>query len=218
MADPVIEKFHMENDRWTLDNARVLPLRGIVIHYDVGTSIENTMQYLLESVDKNPRKSASYNYLISRSGRIVELNDPKYTRAWHAGNSSLDIPSGEHLTSLNRSTIGICCCNYGYSATCDDPNKKAARHVLAPAPLSRRLLFWEPYTNAQIDSLISLIKYLERYLEWTSEFIVGHEDVSPGRKVDPGPLFPWHRLWEGLNLEIYNREGPQEELFCRESS
>jgi len=215
MSEPIIERFHMDNDRWDESNAKYRSLRGIVIHYDVSKSIDSTMQYLLENVDKNPNKSASYHYLIGRGGRIVELNDPKYTRAWHAGVSNLVIPSGEHLTSLNRSTIGICCCNYGFAETPDDPNERASRRVLAPSPNSGRFLYWEPYTMRQIDCLIWLIKHLEVRLEWKAEFIVGHEDVSPGRKVDPGPLFPWSRLWEGLNLEYLEREGPQEELFGR---
>lgn len=215
MTEPIIEKYHMENDRWTIDNAKSRALRGIVLHYDVGRSIESTMQYLIETVDKSPNKSASYHYLISRTGRIVELNDPKYTRAWHAGRSSLDIPSGEHLVGLNATTVGICLCNYGYSESPDDPNSRASRNVLAPAPISRRLLFWEPYTDSQLDSLIWLIKKIESDLEWKAEFIVGHEDVAPGRKVDPGPLFPWSKLWEGLNLEFLEREGPQEDLFGR---
>lgn len=213
-----IEKFHMEHDRWTSDNAMFESPRGFVIHYDVGTSIDSTMQYLLESVDKNPNKSASYHYLISRSGRIVELNDPKYTRAWHAGRSSLDLPSGEHLTSLNKSSIGICCCNHGYSEAPDDPNKRGSRRVLAPAPISKRYLFWEPYPLGQIAKLAELIKHVESELNFSAEFIVGHEDVSPGRKVDPGPLFPWSFLWENLNLDYLDREGPQEQLFSRSGS
>lgn len=56
-----------------------------------------------------------------------------------------------------------------------------------------------PYTDAQYRSLQELTAYLfEHYPELNSERLVGHSDIAPGRKTDPGPAFDWHRYRQGL--------------------
>ena len=71
-------------------------------------------------------------------------------------------------TDLNSSSIGIELDNNGY----------------------------EPFADAQIESLIELLKVLkERHRIPTANFI-GHSDIAPGRKVDPNPTFPWEKLAE----------------------
>ncbi|MEP6939188.1 MAG: N-acetylmuramoyl-L-alanine amidase [Rudaea sp.] len=53
-----------------------------------------------------------------------------------------------------------------------------------------------PFATAQIDSLLALLTDLTQRLQIPPQQVIGHEDLAPGRKVDPGPLFPWQRLAE----------------------
>ena len=54
----------------------------------------------------------------------------------------------------------------------------------------------DPFPDAQIDKLIVLLEDLTRRLGIPRQQVIGHEDMAPGRKIDPGPLFPWQRLHE----------------------
>lgn len=115
----------------------------------------------------------SSHYLIDREpGPIYQLVDEQ-RRAWHAGESEW-----QGRTWLNSSSIGIELVNAGYAEGAD----------------GRRL--WYPYSEAQIEALIVLLKDIMQRHGLKPGAIVGHSDIAPQRKVDPGPLFPWQRLAE----------------------
>ena len=60
---------------------------------------------------------------------------------------------------------------------------------------------WHPYSEAQVQSLILLLKDIARRNNIQPRHIIGHSDIAPLRKLDPGPMFPWKRLAdEGLGL------------------
>ena len=114
----------------------------------------------------------SAHYLIDEgSAKVYRLVDEN-RRAWHAGDSSW-----QGRTWLNASTLGIELVNQGYVEGPD------GRH-------------WQPYDEAQIQALIALLKDLVKRHDLPIDSIIGHSDVAPQRKVDPGPLFPWQRLAE----------------------
>ncbi|CAI1553674.1 N-acetylmuramoyl-L-alanine amidase AmiD precursor [Serratia quinivorans] len=95
---------------------------------------------------------------------------PEALRAWHAGASSW-----RGRTNLNDTSIGIEIVNRGFNQT---------------------LLFthWQPYTPQQIALLIPLSRdIIQRYGILPTD-VVGHSDIAPQRKQDPGPLFPWQQL------------------------
>lgn len=54
----------------------------------------------------------------------------------------------------------------------------------------------EPFTDAQIDALIRLLEDLTTRHRIPRSAVIGHSDLAPGRKIDPGPLFPWKRLYD----------------------
>ncbi|RZJ09202.1 MAG: N-acetylmuramoyl-L-alanine amidase [Rubrivivax sp.] len=91
-------------------------------------------------------------------------------RAWHAGASYW---AGS--TNLNSASIGIEIVNAGYV---DSP----AGRVYAPFP------------QAQVDEVIALVRDIQRRHNVRPERIIGHADIAPGRKQDPGPTFPWKQL------------------------
>ncbi|MDD0844949.1 N-acetylmuramoyl-L-alanine amidase [Pseudomonas sp. Gutcm_11s] len=116
------------------------------------------------------RGEVSAHYLIDDgSAKVYRLVDED-RRAWHAGDSQW-----QGRTWLNASTIGIELVNQGYFQ----------------GPAGR---YWQPYSEAQIDTLIVLLKDLVKRHDLPIDSIIGHSDVAPQRKVDPGPLFPWKRL------------------------
>lgn len=114
----------------------------------------------------NPVSQVSAHYFVFSDGRVLQLV-PESRRAWHAGKSYWD---GE--TDINSSSIGIEIANPGH-----------------PGGLP-------PYPDAQIESVIALTKDIVTRWRIPATRVLGHSDVAPGRKVDPGELFPWKRLHE----------------------
>ena len=132
----------------------------------------------------------SAHYLIGddKDATIYKLVDES-RRAWHAGES-------EWLgrTWLNSSSIGIEIVNPGY----------------VDGPAGR---LWYPYSEAQVQSLIALLKDITRRNAINPINIIGHSDIAPLRKLDPGPLFPWKRLAEA-GLGVW----PDEQAVARQQA
>jgi N-acetylmuramoyl-L-alanine amidase len=96
-------------------------------------------------------------------------------RAYHAG-----VGSWKGQTALNAASIGIEIVNAGSYLTANG-------------------IEWADYPKAQIDAVIDLVKWIVARHEIRADRILGHSDIAPLRKVDPGPKFPWKRLAdEGL--------------------
>lgn len=112
----------------------------------------------------DPRSRVSSHYFVFEDGRLVQSVD-ETMRAWHAG------VSGWHaIRDVNAASIGIEIANpghdHGYVAFPDD----------------------------QIAAVIALTQRIMARWEIPAAGVVGHSDVAPGRKIDPGELFPWARL------------------------
>jgi len=119
----------------------------------------------------DPRSQVSAHYLISETGRIHALVEDS-KRAWHAGESFW-----KGRTDINSCSLGIELSNPGHS------------HGYTPFP------------DAQINALIQLCLHLQARWNIPSSRILGHSDVAPHRKQDPGHLFPWNKLHHhGLGL------------------
>lgn len=114
----------------------------------------------------------SSHYLVAEDGTIYELVD-EGRRAWHAG-----VSSWRGNTQLNASSIGIEIVNMGLQGPVEDPASFAE------------------YPKAQIDAVLELCKDIVRRHGIRPERVVGHSDIAPQRKVDPGPRFPWRRFAE----------------------
>ncbi|KAF0861910.1 N-acetylmuramoyl-L-alanine amidase [Pseudomonas sp. LD120] len=142
-----------------------------IIVHYTSASLERSLALLTQG-------QVSSHYLIGddKAATLYKLVDEQY-RAWHAGQSQW-----QGRTWLNSSSIGIEIVNPGFS---DGPN-------------GRR---WYPYSEAQIQNLIVLLKDISQRNNISPRNIIGHSDIAPLRKLDPGPLFPWKRLAEaGLGL------------------
>lgn len=152
-------------------------VKYVVVHY---TTADNARSLQLLS-----RKNVSAHYLITdetrpRSYRLVDEN----LAAWHAGDSAWYTQ-----TALNGTSIGIELVNAGWTAgAAGDPQ-------------------WHAFNEAQIRTLTVLLHDIVTRHNIQPENIVGHSDVAPQRKVDPGPLFPWKQLAQSGLGRWYDEAG-----------
>lgn len=160
----------------------------IVIHYTAGRSPESSVSWL-----KNPQAKASAHLVIGKTAGIVQLV-PFNVKAWHAGKSQWKGRSG-----LNNFSIGIELDNAGLlEKRADGFYTHFGKHIdnsqviLAPHKNGGGEQAWEAFTDRQIEMTEQICLVLKEHYPIVD--IVGHDDISPGRKVDPGPAFPLKSL------------------------
>ncbi|WP_109829856.1 N-acetylmuramoyl-L-alanine amidase [Reichenbachiella versicolor] len=179
----------------------------IIIHYTAGKSGESSAKYLCRKKVK-----ASAHIVLDRSGHIYQLV-PFDTVTWHAGKSSYEGRSG-----FNKFSIGIEIDNAGVLEKVGNkykswfgktyPEEEVMQAVHRNESASR---FWHTYTEVQIDKTIEMIEALmDRYPTITN--ILGHEEISKGRKQDPGPAFPLDKVRNGF-LESREEELPMSDDY-----
>ncbi|MEA5581775.1 N-acetylmuramoyl-L-alanine amidase [Nodularia harveyana UHCC-0300] len=157
----------------------------LVMHYTANTSFDNTVKWFSQR-----RAKVSSHLVIGRDGRICQMV-PFNRMAWHAGQSKW----GE-LESLNRYSIGVELENAGKLERQDDGTWRSWEGKLIPDNEVDILIHknesiatgWHTYTKEQISSSIKVAVAL--HSEYTFKGILGHDDIAPDRKIDPGPAFP----------------------------
>ena len=112
----------------------------------------------------DPEAKVSAHYLIAEDGQIVRMVD-EAQRAWHAGASHW-----RGIEDVNSASVGIEIVNPGHE------------------------FGYRPFPEEQIDALVPLMAGIVQRHGVTRGNIVGHSDIAPTRKKDPGELFPWARL------------------------
>ena len=124
------------------------------------------MQSQIESINrlKSRRSKVSCHYLINRKGLITQMVMDNKV-AWHAGKSKW-----KNFINLNKNSIGIELVNKG------------------------REFGYQSFSDSQISNLISLCKRLQNRYRIKNENFLGHSDIAPLRKEDPGEKFPWKKL------------------------
>ena len=128
------------------------------------------------------RSRVSCHYVINRKGKIYRLVNEKNT-AWHAGKSCWS-----NYKNLNRYSIGIELVNKGHK------------------------FGYSNYTSKQISQLLVLCHRIIKKYNIPKNNIVGHSDIAPRRKNDPGEKFPWKvlsenkiGLWHNLNPNLLRK-------------
>jgi N-acetylmuramoyl-L-alanine amidase len=112
----------------------------------------------------NIKSKVSSHYLIKNNGEIAVLVPDLYI-AWHAGESSW-----KNFKSLNNSSIGIEISNPGHN------------------------FIYKKFSKNQIKSILKISKFLIKKYKINLKNILGHSDIAPNRKKDPGEKFPWQYL------------------------
>ena len=113
---------------------------------------------------KNPNSKVSCHYFINRNGDIYKMIDDTKV-AWHAGKSKW-----KNIKNLNKYSIGIEIQNKGH------------------------FINYQSFPKKQISPLIILIKSLLKKYKIKKNNVLGHSDIAPLRKKDPGEKFPWNFL------------------------
>jgi N-acetylmuramoyl-L-alanine amidase len=113
---------------------------------------------------RDPQAKVSAHYVVDEDGTILRLVDED-KRAWHAGQSHW-----RGITDVNSAAIGIEIVNPGHDHG------------------------YRPFPDAQMGALIPLVADIKERHAITRGNVVGHSDVAPARKQDPGELFNWHAL------------------------
>jgi N-acetylmuramoyl-L-alanine amidase len=191
--------------------------RVIVMHYtatwDAGSAIRT-----LKNANSENRVSA--HVVVDVDGAITQLV-PFKTKAWHAGTSHLDLPSGR-LSGLNSYSIGIEIVNAGYlrrteaGEYLDSTGRNVTQRLTSSpilAPWDRvgpGQLYWPVYPEAQLDAIEALTQGLLAAYP-SIEAIVGHSDLTV-RKSDPGPAFPLARFQRLLSNRA--ADGDDEVVFA----
>lgn len=172
--------------RQTPNIGGVLQARYLVLHYTAGSSLESSVQSL---TTRKPQGNASAHLVLGRGGRIVQLAAFNVV-TWHAG-----ISHWNGLTGLNQYAIGIEMDNAGRLhregeryVSWFGKTYPADEVVLAEHPQGGGVQPWHAYSRVQIERALELSDALVAY--YGIEDLLGHEDISPGRKTDPGPAFP----------------------------
>ena len=128
------------------------------------------------------QSEVSSHYFIKNNGDIVLLVPDLYI-AWHAGKSSW-----KSYEYLNKYSIGIEINNPGHQFN------------------------YKRFSKKQIKSILNLSKFLIKKYKINSKNILGHSDIAPNRKKDPGEKFPWKKLaknkvgfWHSLPISLLKR-------------
>ncbi len=113
---------------------------------------------------RDPEAKVSSHYVVAEDGTILQLV-AEDKRAWHAGKSFW-----RGVTDINSASVGIEIVNPGHE------------------------FGYRPFPEEQIDALVPLVAAIKERHGITRGNVVGHSDIAPTRKQDPGELFPWNRL------------------------
>lgn len=112
----------------------------------------------------DPAAKVSAHYLVAEDGTVLRMVD-EAKRAWHAGQSHW-----RGITDVNSASVGIEIVNPGHE------------------------FGYRPFPEEQIDALLPLVAGIKERYDIGRGNVVGHSDIAPKRKQDPGELFPWARL------------------------
>jgi N-acetylmuramoyl-L-alanine amidase len=178
-------------------------LDTVIMHYTAGP-YKTALRSLI-----SPRVRASAHVIIDRDGSITQLI-PFNLIAWHAGKSYYKGRSG-----FNKYSIGIEMVNSGYLTKSGNIYRAWYGEAFNPSEVieaihrnQTRPKYWHVYTPEQIDAAYELVHLLiETY---GIKMILGHEEIAPKRKTDPGPAFPLDKFRERLLGTSRDQDGAEE--------
>jgi len=153
------------------------------------------MQSEIESIGrlKDSKTKVSCHYFINRNGQVTQMVKDKFV-AWHAGKSKW-----QQFNNLNNQSIGIELVNKGHE------------------------FGYQNFSKKQIESLIKLCLKLKKKYSIKKENFLGHSDIAPLRKSDPGEKFPWKKLsrfnigqWyraENIKIKLHDKKKVENLFF-----
>ena len=168
---------------------------SIVIHYTAMFSAKSAVKVLTTKKEKG---NASAHLVIGRDGKIWQLAPFNY-KTWHAGKSFYN-----GRESYNNFSIGIELDNLGWLDKFEDGvySRKGLKVNLGLEDVfvgkhrnpNIRKVYWHKYTKEQIGSLNKVVELITK--NYDIKEILGHDEIAPSRKQDPGPAFDIEALRE----------------------
>lgn len=157
----------------------------LILHFTAGTSANGAISWLA-----NPDAKASAHLVVDRDGSVTQMV-PFNRIAWHAGKSKWNDLEGMNAYSigieivnagkLEKSETGVWTNWAGRKIEADDVVVATHKNESSPAG-------WHRYTAEQIETVVAIGTVLNAQYGFLD--VLGHDDVAPHRKVDPGPAFP----------------------------
>jgi len=177
-------------------------LDTVIMHYTAGP-YKTALRTLI-----NPRVRASAHVIIDRDGTITQLI-PFDIIAWHAGRSYYKGRSG-----FNKFSLGVEMVNSGYLSKSGNIYRAWYGDAFNPSEVIEAVhrnhtnpKYWHVYTPEQIDAAYDLVQlFIDTY---GIKIILGHEEIAPKRKTDPGPAFPLNKFRERLLGTSRDADGPE---------
>jgi len=162
--------------------------RFLVIHYTAGSSAAGTIAWF-----QSPASRVSAHLVIARDGTVTQMV-PFNREAWHAGQSRWG-----NLSGLNHHSIGIELDNAGILIRSGGkwvsplsrrsyPDSEVTVALHKNDPPGAQPSGWHAYTPEQIEATLECGMALVK--DYSLADVLGHDDIAPGRKRDPGPDFP----------------------------
>lgn len=190
----------------------------LIVHYTAGDTANEAINWFMNT-SGNPSKIAAH-IVLDLNGSITQLV-PFNRRANHAGSSTWD-----GVDNFNNHSIGIEIVNPGFCEKLTDGSYKrkitatrnqayAKARAIDISETKHKHLFWTAKDNnhwfkfpdAQLTSLYKLSKLLMQH--YNLKTALGHDDISPLRKPDPGPCFPW----KDFKLNVLGQEDHIGDIF-----
>lgn len=189
------ESFVIDSDTYQ-STGKSQRIKTIVLHYTVSDNERSIKTLTTGNV------SAHYLVLDNDDDKIYNLV-PESERAWHAGDGGF---AGR--TILNDTSIGIEIVNVGIK-----PEYRGA--------LKDDTLDYHPYEHyadfdeLQIKKVAQLVQDIAQRYDISPKNIIGHADLAPSRKIDPGAKFPWQRLHDDYGIGAWYDEADKQEIMNR---
>jgi len=175
----------------------------IVLHYTEGRSRQTAVDILTD-----PGRRVSSHLVVGRDGGISQLL-PFDVIGWHAG-----VSAWEGRTALNNYSIGIEIDNAGQLEerdgrlySCFDQEYPAEEMVRGVHRNQTEATCWHRYPDVQLQEVDELCGLLVAAYSITQ--ILGHEEIAPSRKIDPGPAFPLDEMRRRLLSPAVSRAPPE---------
>lgn len=208
-------RFRVENHLLLLPDGKPVPFQQtpnhggemkpefLIMHFTAGRDLETSARWFM-----NPDAKASAHLLIGRKGEVLQMA-PFNMVAWHAGKSSWAGREG-----FNNFSIGIELDNAGklesteggwkawFGVTIPGEQVLRATHKDESAPAG-----WHLYTEAQLSVAVEVATAIVRH--YSLREVLGHDDIAPIRKKDPGPAFPS----ASFRAKVMGREDEAEEIY-----
>lgn len=178
----------------------------IILHYTAGRSAQSSVKTLC-----NPKTKASAHLVVGRDGSVFQLI-PFNRIAWHAGRSAYGNRIG-----FNKYSLGIEIDNAGILSECVNGYTSWFGKVYPESEVMRAVhrnqtepKYWHIYSEEQIERVYDICLLLSE--TYAIKSILGHEEIAPARKTDPGPAFPLDKLRNFILAFDRDEDGPEEEI------